>query len=251
MATAPLLVETFKDTSDGPSGQPASDGRYVIVLEEPTQRLDARPLEGLRSVGEMASISMAYHFIIPVHALHDLGYVHCDLKPSDFLRFPDPRLPEESHPRLSHYSNVQKLFSLTDAAGEADGEAGGETVQTEVYLRDAAAAYCSPEVASAYLEGTKVVVSEKMDVWSLGLILYELFTHKPLLDGCFNSDAVHVPRHANWTAEEVITTAELETAHAYRSWLVRNSGGQTLVDKVKRSKDLSDAQHELLLRMLQ
>ena len=243
-ATAPQLVEEFEHKSDRPA-EP-----YVIVLEEPSQRLDARPLEGLRAAGEMASISMAYRFIICAHALHDLGYVHCNLKPSDFLRFPDPRLPEESHPRLSHYDSVQKLFShrsLADAAGE-DGEAGRETVPTEIRLPDATAAYCSPEVARAHLEGVAMVVSEKMDVWSLGLILYEVFTHKPLMDECFASNAFEPLDHKNFTAEEVIISKE--AADQYRHWLVREDGGQQLVEKVNSGKGLSEAQRELLRQML-
>lgn len=42
--------------------------------------------------------------------------------------------------------------------------------------------YAAPEVASAYLKDEEVEVTTAVDVWALGLILYELFTRTPLLD---------------------------------------------------------------------
>lgn len=143
----PELLDAFELST------PHRHGRFAIVLEEgvpsPLHRAAASHLERRAD---------AERLIQCVHAIHETGegHVHCDLKPSHFLRFAGRQW------RLVDLGSAHRL--------------GHETLPE--YTCD----YLAPEVAAAHRDGTPLVVTPSVDSWSLGLVLFELFVGRPLLD---------------------------------------------------------------------
>ena len=212
--TAPKLFDAFVDTT--------SDD-HLLVLEEGT----SAPLESVSSGGEIITIGVVQTFLKCVSALHDLGFVHCDLKPSAFLKFPD----RDGVWRLSGYDSV--LYA---------GKTGAPS-----FIAQTALAYCSPEVAQARLDGSfDQLIKEAIDVWALGLILYEIFAQEPLMRGCFT---IQFGPGQQPTAEKEVRGQE--AGISYLRWLV-GSGAQQLVQKLDNNEGqrLSESQRGLLLRML-
>lgn len=87
-----------------------------------------------------------------VHAAHQRGVVHGDLKPSNVL------VTREGYPRLLDFGIARQLLSSPDS------DAGGGTVQAMT------PAYASPE------QVVGDAVTPASDVYQLGLLLYELLT---------------------------------------------------------------------------
>ena len=85
-----------------------------------------------------------------LHALHEQGWLHCDIKPSNILVSPD---------------GYTTLLDLSLAAPLAETQAGGEMPLTGTL------AYAAPEVF-----GTVIHRSPASDAYSLGVTLYQMLT---------------------------------------------------------------------------
>ena len=102
-----------------------------------------------------------------IHYAHEQGFVHRDLKPSNIL------LDEKGEPRVSDFGLAKKI--------DADNQFTrvGATVGTP--------AYTSPEQS----RGAKEQLLPPSDVWSLGVILYELLTARRPFQGETDSAIKH------------------------------------------------------------
>ena len=129
-------------------------------------------------------------------------------------------------------------------------------------------AYCSPECAEAEVSHRPLVVTRAMDVWALGLIVYEIFAGEPLLRGCYQPAEGEYGHHGyghhqrggslarRGSMDEVtITTAEAlpftnEEWTRYVHWLARD-GAALLVAKLKHNAlKLPEALLDMVQRMI-
>jgi eukaryotic-like serine/threonine-protein kinase len=146
------------------------------LVEGPT--LADRLLNGPIPVAE--ALKIAGQIADALEAAHEKGIVHRDLKPANV--------------KLTADGKVKVLdFGLAKAFGPAESTQAGGTAFTQAREQHTAAgvvmgtaAYMSPEQA----EGQPV--DKRTDVWSFGVLLYEMLTGKRLFDG--KSDA-HVLVH--------------------------------------------------------
>ena len=116
--------------------------------------VDGEDLRGLlRRIGRFPSdkaLEMARKLCAGLAAAHDKGVLHRDLKPANIMLD----------------SKGQVMITDFGLAGYADQIAGGE-------IRNGTPAYMAPE----QLEGREVTV--RSDIYSLGLVLHEMFTGRP------------------------------------------------------------------------
>ncbi len=126
-----------------------ANGVYFITMEY----IDGDDLSGLlRRIGRLPSdkaIETSRQLCLGLHAIHEAGILHRDLKPANII------IDSKGKARITDF-----------------GIAGAETDITRDDFRSGTPAYMSPE----QIDGKGV--TQKSDIYSLGLLLYEIFTGK-------------------------------------------------------------------------
>ena len=118
------------------------DGQFVIVTALGLMTVDAR-LQ--RRISIDTALSFAEQMLAAVAHAHDRGIIHCDIKPDNFLLFPDNRV------RLTDFGIAR--FAQHTLQGSGAGTVG----------------YIAPEQAMGK-------PSFRSDVFSLGLVFYRMLT---------------------------------------------------------------------------
>ena len=130
------------------------DGQHYISMEY----VDGEDLASLlRRIGRLPgdkAIQVARQLCAGLAAAHDQGILHRDLKPANVM------IDGRGRVKITD-------FGLASLAGELHG----------AEVRAGTPAYMAPEQR----EGKEV--TQRSDIYALGLVLYELFTGKPALEG--------------------------------------------------------------------
>ena len=127
------------------------EGRPEPAADGPATLTTLRMLEGLTYVE--AALWIGGRLAEGLAHAHDRGVLHRDLKPANVL------LTDEGQPMLLDFNLSENI----QAAGAAGARVGGTLP------------YMAPEHLTAYL-GRPAVVDARSDLYSLGVLLYELLT---------------------------------------------------------------------------
>ena len=158
-------------------GLEESDGHLFLVMERALgEDLQARLRKG--AVGVPESVAIAQQIAAGLEEAHEKGVVHRDLKPANVMVSEDGRV---------------KILDF----GLARAYAGEQTAEEEISLSPTitaamtqagtilgTAAYMSPEQARGK------PVDRRADIWSFGIILFEMLTGRALFHGETISDTL-------------------------------------------------------------
>ncbi|CAG8616078.1 5136_t:CDS:2, partial [Cetraspora pellucida] len=132
------------------------DWPYVIILNYYPQSMDKLIITKLSSMDVLYIKLLIKSITQAIHYLHTHNVAHLDIKPGNFV----------------HEKDDLTSWRLVDF--EAARFVGEEWVD------DCSPMYCPPEVYNAAYNNQSIVASTSMDIWSLGCIIYELYTNTPL-----------------------------------------------------------------------
>lgn len=128
-------------------------------LAQNSEKIEKFPIEW--------KLELFYQILIAVSNLHQKGYAHRDLKPDNIV-FREP---------ISVNAIPQPV--LVDFALATNGQQDYKVVEQSFTLE-----YSAPEVIIASMGGNEAIGDPcPSDIWSLGIILYEIITGKLLLKG--------------------------------------------------------------------
>ncbi len=198
------------------------DGRHVLVMElVDGEGLEARIARGAVPVDE--AIPIALQIALALEAAHEKGVVHRDLKPANVKVRPD--------------GTVKVLdFGLAKTWEEAEptGLAYSPTITraaTAAGLILGTAAYMAPEQA----RGTPV--DKRADIWSFGVVLWEMLTGRQLFQEATVSDTLAAVLREPIDARALPASVPRPIRRLLQRCLVRNPR--------ERLHDIADARLEL------
>src|SRR5215471_558147 len=157
---------------------------YEIGAEGDVQFIATEFIEGVTLRAALASgrmsaqraLEIAVQVASALAAAHDAGVVHRDIKPENIMLRPD------GYAKVLDFG----IAKLTEQRSASDGHTVETTalLQTRPGLVLGTAHYMSPEQA----RGQKV--DARSDIWSLGVVLYEIVTGNPPFRGETPSDCI-------------------------------------------------------------
>lgn len=150
---SPHIVKAFD--AGGYEGMP-----YLVM-----ERLSGRGLDELvatGAVGPRRALELVVRLLEGLAVAHAAGIIHRDLKPSNVW------ITDDDEVKILDFG-VAKMLAPTEAPGDVDGKLTG----TGAVL--GSPAYMSPEQLVSSKEA-----DERADVWSVGVLLYEVLTGKML-----------------------------------------------------------------------
>ena len=156
-------------------GLEESGGTRALVMElVEGEDLAAFAARGPTSIGEV--LALALQIAEALEAAHEHGIVHRDLKPSNVMVRADGAV------KVFDFG-LAKALGVSDAAAPTTSPTmmNSPTLtavrDTELGVILGTAAYMSPEQAAGKL------VDRRSDIWSFGVVLYELLTGRRLFEG--------------------------------------------------------------------
>ena len=213
----------------GIHGVEEQNGAKYLVLEF----VEGETLADVLDRGPLAvdeAIEYAVQIAAGVEAAHEAGVIHRDLKPANIIVTP------EGQAKVLDFG-----LARTDEGGQSSSGGLDSPTMTRPAIQHSptiagailgTAAYMSPEQA----RGRKV--DKRTDIWSFGVVLYEMLTGASPFVGESDSDSIGAVLHKN---------LDLDLLPAGTPSHVRRALGRCLErDKNLRYRDIGDVRLELL-----
>jgi hypothetical protein len=144
-----------------------------------TEFIDGQTIRELIRTGRLSlrEVSeIAIQLLSGLSAAHAAGIVHRDIKPENIMRRGDGIV------KILDFG-VAKLIEQTPSADSPWGTSITE-VETEIGVLVGTIAYMSPEQMRC------LPVDERTDIWSSGVVLHEMLTHRRPFDGATRADII-------------------------------------------------------------
>eukprot|EP00892_Ulva_mutabilis_P000203 jgi/Ulvmu1/10183/UM006_0139.1 len=158
-----LFLPALRNIADGSSTAPLvvdghSNPMPPCIVMEKGESLDVWMQRNRHGVDMITCLQVIQHVAERLSDLHAAGYVHRDLKLSNVMW-----LPRDNHWTLIDFDCAARI---------------GETAPLSFSLQ-----YAPPEVVRAMQAGCSTIQAQaSMDAWSLGIISWELFCKRAVLD---------------------------------------------------------------------
>ncbi len=137
------------------------DGQYVMAMEY----IDGKTLSGFTKAGKLISERQAVYFVrkvaIAVEAAHQKGLIHRDLKPGNIMLPKADPVTKVIEPKVMDFGLAKSLEARTTELTKS-----GMIVGTPCYM------------SKEQWSGRDAQLGPQCDIYSLGIILYELLTGK-------------------------------------------------------------------------
>jgi serine/threonine protein kinase/Tfp pilus assembly protein PilF len=140
-----------------------------------TEYIEGKTLNNCESLSLTAALDVATQIALALQAAHSAGIVHRDIKPENVMIRPDGLV------KILDFG-IAKLSGPTAVAGRINKETDPEAVTavkagTSAGMIIGTASYMSPEQARGK------VIDARSDIFSFGVVLYEMLTGRKAFDG--------------------------------------------------------------------
>jgi len=176
------------------------------------------------------AIELATQIAAGVEAAHEAGVIHRDLKPGNIIITPDGQAKVLDF----GLARIEESTSSSSGGTSQSPTATSPAIQHSPTMPGVilgTAAYMSPEQA----RGRKV--DKRTDIWSFGVVLYEMLTGASPFAGETVSDSIGAVLHKEVDLDRLPPTTPDNVRRALRRCLER--------DKAKRYRDIGDAALDL------
>lgn len=124
-------------------------------------------------------VELFYQVLIAVNYMHHRGFAHCDIKPANILFRRPPRPNELPMPILVDFGSASRVEQIKE--------------------KIATVRYAAPEVINAISDRNPRahdgIRADKLDIWELGVLLYEIVTGQALFYGNTRKIRTTILRH--------------------------------------------------------